>query len=134
MERESLKGKFISAIEMNPPKGLVSTFEYFNIESIEINQLEQFINDSANYNLSQFLFDKVFPSSTQQKIIYNDVALPVIQHVFKGMNGSILAYGQTGTGKTHTMEGFLFSQYEDFDTIIDNYGSSIIKFIGLNKS
>lgn len=31
---------------------------------------------------------------------------PVIDHVPKGINATILAYGQTGTGKTYTMFGY----------------------------
>lgn len=30
---------------------------------------------------------------------------PIVQSTLDGYNGSIIAYGQTGTGKTHTMEG-----------------------------
>ncbi|EPZ33429.1 Kinesin, motor region domain-containing protein [Rozella allomycis CSF55] len=32
-------------------------------------------------------------------------AKPIIESVLAGYNGTIFAYGQTGTGKTHTMEG-----------------------------
>jgi DNA replication protein DnaC len=31
--------------------------------------------------------------------------MPIIDSVLNGMSGSILAYGQTGTGKTYTMIG-----------------------------
>ena len=44
--------------------------------------------------------------------------------MLKGFNGSILAYGQTGTGKTHTMEGFLFSQSEDINELNEDILSS----------
>ena len=33
------------------------------------------------------------------------MAVPVINGVIDGFNGTIFAYGQTGTGKTHTMVG-----------------------------
>ena len=29
----------------------------------------------------------------------------VVAHVLSGYNGTVLAYGQTGAGKTHTMTG-----------------------------
>lgn len=32
-------------------------------------------------------------------------ALPIIEKVLEGYNGTIFAYGQTGTGKSHTMSG-----------------------------
>ena len=31
--------------------------------------------------------------------------MPIVSNVLEGYNGTIFAYGQTGTGKTHTMEG-----------------------------
>lgn len=37
--------------------------------------------------------------------VYNETARPIVDKVLMGYNGTILAYGQTGTGKTHTMEG-----------------------------
>lgn len=38
--------------------------------------------------------------------VYNEIARPIVDKVLAGYNGTILAYGQTGTGKTFTMEGF----------------------------
>lgn len=40
-------------------------------------------------------------------MIYQDVVSPIGQDVLNGYKGTIFAYGQTGTGKTHTMEGKL---------------------------
>lgn len=52
-----------------------------------------------------YLFDSVFDPSIGQKDVYQTVAKPVVNSVLQGYNGTILAYGQTGTGKTHTMIG-----------------------------
>lgn len=40
-----------------------------------------------------------------QMEVYNQAARPLVQNVLEGYNGTIFAYGQTGTGKTFTMEG-----------------------------
>ena len=32
---------------------------------------------------------------------------PIVEHCIAGYNSSIFAYGQTGAGKTHTMQGSL---------------------------
>lgn len=53
----------------------------------------------------QFTFDQVFDQNSQQDHVFNLVAQPIIDSVMSGYNGTIFAYGQTGTGKTHTMEG-----------------------------
>jgi kinesin family protein 3/17 len=36
---------------------------------------------------------------------FNRVARNIVDNVLEGYNGTIFAYGQTGTGKTFTMEG-----------------------------
>ncbi|KAK3790069.1 hypothetical protein RRG08_038766 [Elysia crispata] len=52
-----------------------------------------------------FTFDIVFGPNCKQLDVYNKVARPVVDCVLEGYNGTIFAYGQTGTGKTYTMEG-----------------------------
>ncbi|KAK4049586.1 Kinesin- motor protein [Microbotryomycetes sp. JL201] len=49
----------------------------------------------------------VFGPDADQVMIYNDVARPILDEVLRGYNCTIFAYGQTGTGKTYTMEGDL---------------------------
>ncbi|GLH08597.1 Kinesin-like protein costa [Gryllus bimaculatus] len=54
-----------------------------------------------------FMFDKVFkPNATQDKV-YNEAAKSIVTDVLSGFNGTIFAYGQTSSGKTHTMEGVI---------------------------
>jgi ATP-dependent 26S proteasome regulatory subunit len=113
MEREALKGKFVSAVEPHKNKGILTAYEYYNLEAIEAEELEDYVNRSEHYNLHQFVFDKVFGLEAQQKEVYEVVGKPVVMNVMEGYNGSILAYGQTGTGKTHTMEGFVFRSEEN---------------------
>ncbi|BFZ01884.1 hypothetical protein BsWGS_04923 [Bradybaena similaris] len=50
-------------------------------------------------------FDHVFPPDCQQIDVYKAVVMPVVEEVLMGYNCTIFAYGQTGTGKTFTMEG-----------------------------
>ena len=38
--------------------------------------------------------------------MFDNVAQPIVNEVLKGFNCTIFAYGQTGTGKTYTMEGY----------------------------
>lgn len=42
---------------------------------------------------------------TSQSKIYEDAFRELVDSVLDGFNGTIFAYGQTGTGKTYTMEG-----------------------------
>lgn len=43
--------------------------------------------------------------TAQQEEVYNEAARDIIQSVLEGFNGTVLAYGQTSSGKTHTMQG-----------------------------
>ncbi|OAD69614.1 hypothetical protein PHYBLDRAFT_91038, partial [Phycomyces blakesleeanus NRRL 1555(-)] len=54
-----------------------------------------------------YSFDHVFDDQSTQEHVYNEVAQPILDEVLRGYNCTILAYGQTGTGKTYTMEGDL---------------------------
>lgn len=53
------------------------------------------------------MFDKVFKPNASQEKVYNDAAKMIVKDVLGGYNGTIFAYGQTSSGKTHTMEGVL---------------------------
>lgn len=52
-----------------------------------------------------FTFDSVYGWDSKQSDIYDDAVRPLVESVLQGFNGTIFAYGQTGTGKTHTMQG-----------------------------
>jgi kinesin family member 5 len=53
----------------------------------------------------KYNFDKIFDPSAQQVDVYNGAIKPIIESVLEGFNGTILAYGQTSSGKTFTMQG-----------------------------
>ena len=52
-----------------------------------------------------FTFDTVYDWNSKQSELYLETFSPLVDSVLRGFNGTIFAYGQTGTGKTHTMEG-----------------------------
>jgi len=51
-----------------------------------------------------FKLDKVL-SNASQETVFECCAQDVVRSVMDGYNGTIMAYGQTGAGKTHTMTG-----------------------------
>uniref|UniRef100_A0A0E0QMC1 Kinesin-like protein n=1 Tax=Oryza rufipogon TaxID=4529 RepID=A0A0E0QMC1_ORYRU len=51
-----------------------------------------------------FTFDKVFGPTAKQRDLYDQAIIPIVNEVLEGFNCTIFAYGQTGTGKTYTME------------------------------
>lgn len=52
-----------------------------------------------------FTFDHVYSDESTQEEVYEVVAKPIVENILEGYNGTIFAYGQTGTGKTFTMQG-----------------------------
>ncbi|KAF4099876.1 kinesin-like protein KIF3C [Onychostoma macrolepis] len=55
--------------------------------------------------LKTFTFDAVYDACSKQSDLYDETVRPLIDSVLRGFNGTIFAYGQTGTGKTYTMQG-----------------------------
>ena len=51
-----------------------------------------------------FAFDRVFGQYSTQREVFETMALPVVDDALSGYNATIFAYGQTGTGKTFTMQ------------------------------
>ncbi|KAM6584399.1 hypothetical protein CsatB_011401 [Cannabis sativa] len=56
-----------------------------------------------NWSSESYRFDEVFTDTASQRRVYEAVAKPVVESVLNGYNGTVMAYGQTGTGKTYTL-------------------------------
>ncbi|XP_048326155.2 kinesin-like protein KIN-UC isoform X8 [Ziziphus jujuba] len=56
-----------------------------------------------NWTSESYRFDEVFTETASQKRVYEVVAKPVVESVLNGYSGTVMAYGQTGTGKTYTL-------------------------------
>lgn len=50
-----------------------------------------------------FIFDKIVDRNSTQADIYDDLIKPLAIKLLEGFYCTVLAYGQTGTGKTYTM-------------------------------
>ncbi|CAJ1066898.1 kinesin-like protein KIF11 isoform X1 [Xyrichtys novacula] len=61
------------------------------------------VNDKASRKT--YTFDMVFGPAAKQIEVYRSVVCPILDEVIMGYNCTVFAYGQTGTGKTFTMEG-----------------------------
>ena len=87
---------------------------------------------TLNNSESVYTYDKIFPAETDQKTIFSEIGLPLVKKFLSGYNSTIFAYGQTGTGKTHTIIGPLESLFDDNN---DNFGliPNILNFLFNNK-
>ncbi|CAN0556721.1 unnamed protein product, partial [Ectocarpus sp. 12 AP-2014] len=57
----------------------------------------------ANGRHRSFPFDYAFDATCQQHELYQSLAAPVVEGCLTGFNGLIMAYGQTASGKSHSM-------------------------------
>lgn len=88
-EKEIAEG-YDRVVDMHPERGVVEVRNPKNI-------------NGEPYK--QFTFDAVFDWNAKQTDLYDEIFRPLVESVLEGFNGTIFAYGQTGTGKTYTMEG-----------------------------
>ncbi|KAK9017026.1 hypothetical protein V6N11_079513 [Hibiscus sabdariffa] len=66
---------------------------------------ENFIIKDEKEEGFTFSFDKVFYEESKQADVYEFLVLPIVRDAVNSINGTIIAYGQTGAGKTYSMEG-----------------------------
>jgi hypothetical protein len=52
-----------------------------------------------------FSFDYIYGQESTQEQVFNQIGMSIIDNTFKGYNTCVFAYGQTGTGKSHSMMG-----------------------------
>ncbi|KAJ7524708.1 hypothetical protein O6H91_17G017700 [Diphasiastrum complanatum] len=77
-------------------------------ESTVVRHLKQLEDEieiiTAGKMKKTYQFDRIFGPSSSQDDVYSEVE-PIIRSALDGSNVCIFSYGQTGTGKTFTMEG-----------------------------
>ena len=64
---------------------------------------------SSSQTRTTFKADNVFGSFSTQEEVFDQTMPGILKDVLKGFESTVFAYGQTGTGKTHTMEGMIDS-------------------------
>ncbi|XP_014492749.1 kinesin-like protein KIN-14B [Vigna radiata var. radiata] len=77
-----------------------SVVEFPNDYTISVNTGDESLSNAKK----DFEFDRVYGPHVGQAELFSDVQ-PLVQSALDGYNVSIFAYGQTHSGKTHTMEG-----------------------------
>nr|XP_042895574.1 kinesin-like protein KIF19 [Parasteatoda tepidariorum] len=53
----------------------------------------------------KYVFDWAFDEDSTQEDVYEKTTKTLVENVVDGFNGTVFAYGATGSGKTHTMVG-----------------------------
>lgn len=89
-EIDFAKGEFVSIVDTKAQASFNKDLGQVSLSTISGKQRD-------------FYFDYVFGDDTTQDQVYDKLARPIVNDVLRGYNGTIFAYGQTGTGKTYTM-------------------------------
>ncbi|XP_042054805.1 kinesin-like protein KIN-7O isoform X2 [Salvia splendens] len=58
-----------------------------------------------NQPTTKFDFDQIFGEDCRTRDVYNARTRDIVAAAVRGFNGTVFAYGQTSSGKTHTMRG-----------------------------
>ncbi|KAJ3296228.1 kinesin motor protein cin8 [Borealophlyctis nickersoniae] len=91
-----LRPRNAKEIKENSPVAVTATGAHLHVKM-----------SSSEVTSKTYTFDKVFGPEADQTLIFDDVVVPILDEVRMGYNCTIFAYGQTGAGKTYTMEGDL---------------------------
>ena len=76
--------------------------------------------------IKQFSFDYIANEDTTQSEIFINCGKEICDKVLNGINGSILVYGQTSAGKTYTLLGNYFSNFNNSNLNFDNLINQLI--------
>ncbi|KAJ0561216.1 putative minus-end-directed kinesin ATPase [Helianthus annuus] len=100
-----------------------------DFDSAQENELKMIGPDSSR---KHFKFDHIFRPEDNQEVVFAQTS-PLVVSVLDGFNVCIFAYGQTGTGKTFTMEGTAENWGVNYRTLnelfkVSNERSDIMKY------
>eukprot|EP00898_Chlorokybus_atmophyticus_P003663 jgi/Chlat1/4298/Chrsp29S04386 len=109
-ELESLSRPFRSALQVDAQCRTITITDHLDFPSPSGNYEDAVaITDIASegliYSRHTFNFDYAYDQHVENTTVYNRSARSAVLSTLQGYNATILAYGQTGTGKTYTMEG-----------------------------
>ncbi|KAG4987548.1 hypothetical protein JHK85_030531 [Glycine max] len=113
----AVPGRVRVAVRLRPRNAEESVADADFADCVELQpELKRLKLRKNNWDADTYEFDEVLTEFSSQKRVYEVVARPVVEvgihppvlwvqalSVLDGYNGTIMAYGQTGTGKTYTL-------------------------------
>ncbi|CRG94284.1 kinesin-5, putative [Plasmodium gallinaceum] len=88
-----------------------------NEEVVKINNNEVIVTVNRNNEIyeKKYSFDYACDKNVDQKMLFNNYIFQIVDEVLEGFNCTLFCYGQTGTGKTYTMEGKILELLKNSD-------------------
>jgi kinesin family protein 3/17 len=125
---------FRSIASVSEDKKTISLIEYLGIEFDEASKQKEFEEYPNHFLPHPYTFDYIFDMDSTQEDVYQISAVPAVESLEDGYNSTIFAYGQTGTGKTYTMEGFIYDYLSPSKGLIPRAIEDIFKYIENNSN
>lgn len=113
-------------MRFRPP---LATEEPLGDESAFLCDTSQSIVESVDLQ-HRFTFDHVFDQDATQQSVFDDLALPLVNDVLQGYHATILAYGQTGGGKTYSMFGPQGPHSADLQGLVPRAAQQVFERVG----
>ena len=120
---------FNSVVNVSTDQKRCTITEYLGAETEEAGRQQDMYENPHLVQNHTFTFDCVYDENSTQEKVYENTARPAVLSTLEGYNATLLAYGQTGTGKTHTMEGFQYNGMHPDRGIVPRSVEEIFKFI-----
>ncbi|KMT00114.1 hypothetical protein BVRB_1g019380 [Beta vulgaris subsp. vulgaris] len=103
-DASNVPGRVRVAVRLRPKNAEESVADADFADCVELQpELKRLKLRKNNWDSDTYEFDELLTEFASQKRVYEVVAKPVVESVLDGYNGTVLAYGQTGTGKTFTL-------------------------------
>ena len=125
---------FRSVASVSDDKTTISLIEYLGFEFEEASKQKEIIDNPNLFLPHPYTFDHIFDMDSTQKDVYQIAAVPAVESLISGYNSTIFAYGQTGTGKTYTMEGFSYNYLSPKKGLIPRAIENIFEYIENNSN
>ncbi|TBU14035.1 kinesin motor domain-containing protein [Ordospora colligata] len=103
MNTSTQKEKIIVCVRKKPCDSIKSDIVEVDGQSITVNESKTRIDLTPYVEKHKFEFDYSFNGNVTNIGLYRECVKSIVNHVISGGFGTVIAYGQTGTGKTYTM-------------------------------
>ena len=138
----SADDNFKVVVRVRPPLPRETASPQFcNVVRVDQNQIQidEIVNDPSGRAQQLvadhvFTFDRVYAPDSTQEDVYSLSAQQAVESAIHGYNATILAYGQTSSGKTYTMDGFTYDEHDPQRGIIPRAMSQIFDYISHYKN
>ena len=105
LDRELKAGNSFPVMDVQSSGDELHAYEFMSTDLDSEEKVREMLQNPRHFQVHIHHYDHVFSDSSSQEEVYKLTALNCLDYLLKGFNSTIIAYGQTGTGKTFTMEG-----------------------------